>query len=77
VLETAKSFWSLVSKETFLKLKDFAVKMHSRVGNTYVCESTFSTIKQVKSENRHRMAEEILDDSLRLAPLTLVLTKER
>jgi len=35
--------------------------------NTYVCESIFSTMKQVKFENRNRMADETLDDSLRLA----------
>jgi len=34
-------------------------------GNTYVCESTSSKKKQVKSKNRNRMAEETLDDSLR------------
>jgi len=32
-----------------------------------VCESTFSTMKQVKSKNRNRMADETLDDSLPLA----------
>jgi len=36
-------------------------------GSTYVCESTFSTMKQVKSENRTRMADEKTDHSLRLA----------
>jgi len=33
----------------------------------YVCESKFSTMKQVKSKNRKRMADETLNDSLRLA----------
>jgi len=52
--------------------------MHSIFGNTYVCECTFSTVKQVKSENRNRMAEEkTLDDSLRLAPLTHIFRKDR
>jgi len=32
-------------------------------------------IKQVKSKNRNGMADETLDSSLRLAPLTLVLMK--
>ena len=41
--------------------------MHSMFGNTSVCESTFSTMKQVKSESRNRMADKTLDDSLRLA----------
>jgi len=59
------------------QLKCFALKMHSTFGNTNVCESTFSTMKQVTSINRNRMADETLDDSLKLAPLTLVLITER
>ena len=35
VLETIESFWNLVSKERFLKLKDFALKC-SKFGNTCV-----------------------------------------
>ena len=64
MLETAESLWKLVSKDRFPKLKDFALKMHSMFGNTCVCESAFSTMKQVKSENRNRLADETLDDSL-------------
>jgi len=45
-------------------------------GITYVCESTFSMMKQDKSKNINRMADETLDYSLRLAPLTLVLIKK-
>jgi len=37
--------------------------MHSMFGNTYVCESTFSTMKQVKSKNRSLMADETLGES--------------
>jgi len=32
-LETAESFQKLVSKDRFLKLKDFALKMHSTFGS--------------------------------------------
>ena len=46
--------------------------------NTYEYESTFSVMKQVKSENRNRMAVETLDYSLQLAIHSiLVLMKER
>jgi len=41
-----------------------------------VYEGTFSTMKQVKFKNRNLMAHEKLGDSLRVAPLTLVM-KER
>jgi len=49
--------------------------MHSKNGNTHVCESRplFSAMKQVKSENRNRMAKETLDDSLRLATMNILL----
>ena len=40
-------FWKLVSKDEFSKLKDFALKMHSIFGSTYVCENTFSTMQLV------------------------------
>ena len=56
MLETAESFWKLVSKDILPKVKNFALKMHSMFGNTHVCESTFSTMKQVKSKNKNRMA---------------------
>jgi len=77
MLETVENFWKLVSKDIFPKLKDFSLKMHSMFPNTYTCESTFSTMKQVKSKNRNRMADKTLGDSSQLAPLTLVLMKER
>jgi len=32
-------------------------------GNIYVCESTFFTMKKVKSKNRNRMADGTLDDT--------------
>jgi len=47
VFEIAESFWKLVSKDRFPELKNFAQKMHRMFGNTYVRESTFSTMKQV------------------------------
>jgi len=41
VLQTAGSFRRLFSKDRFPKLKDFALKMHSVFGNTYVCDITY------------------------------------
>jgi len=35
---------------TILTALDFALKLRSMFGNTYVCESTFSTMTQIKSE---------------------------
>jgi len=67
VLETVQSFWKSVSKDRFPKLKDFAVELQSMFGNKYVCESTFSTMKQIKYKKRNRMADETLEDIFRLA----------
>ena len=33
MLKTLDSFWKLVMKDRFVKLKDFALKMHSMYGN--------------------------------------------
>jgi len=43
-LQTAESFWKLVSKDRFPKLQDFALKMHSIFGSTHVRENTFSIL---------------------------------
>jgi len=75
VLEIAESFWKLVSKYSFPELKNFALKMHSTFRSTYVCESTFSTMRQVKSKNRNRMADKTQDDILRLAATTTGVDK--
>jgi len=42
-MQTVKS-WKLVNKDRLSKLKDFAIKIHSMFGNTYVCESIFSIL---------------------------------
>ena len=62
------SFWKLVSVDRFTKLKAFALKCTRCLEtHVYACESTFSTMKQVKFKNRDRMADETLDDIHRLA----------
>jgi len=47
-------------------------------GNTYVCESTFSSMKQVKCKNRNQMGNgrRKLYDSRRLANTDALLIKE-
>jgi len=58
VLEILKNFWKLVSKDRFLKHKDFALKMRSAFGNTYMCEIESTYIfyyeaSQIYSEYRN------------------------
>jgi len=56
VLVTATSFWKLDSKDRYPKLKDFAPKMSSTFGNTYMCESTHifpDEASEIYSEDRN------------------------
>jgi len=48
-----------LSKDRIPKLKDSALKMHSMFGDTHVCESIFSTMKQVnlKTEIEWKMKQ--------------------
>ena len=68
---TQKRFWKLVSKDKFPKLKDFALKMYSMSGSTYAGEIIFSTMKLVKSSKRNRMANQTLDNYLRLSTTSI------
>ena len=69
--ETQKRFWKLVSKDKFPILKDFALKMYSMCGSTYMCESTFSAMKLVKSRNKNRMVNQTLDNCLQLSTTSI------
>jgi len=60
-LQTLESFWKLVSKDRFAKLKDFALKMHSMFGSLYVRVSSLhflycagSQIYKQKSNSRRK-----------------------
>ena len=48
-------FYRCLLNDKFLKLKKFASGMASMFGTTYVCEQTFSKMKNVKSEHRKRL----------------------
>jgi len=61
-LQTVESFWELVSKDIFPKVKDFALKTH------FLCFQA--------SKIYNRTAVKRLDGSLRLLPLTLILIQE-
>ena len=75
--ERNKAFWKLVSNEQFPVLRKFALKMLSMFGSTYICESTFSVMKRLKSNARNRLADETLDARLRLATTEVDVDIER
>ena len=73
--KTHERFWKLVSKDKFPKLRDFALRMRSMFGSTYVYVSTYSTMKLVKSRNRNQMANQ-LDSCLRLTTTSIDIDVE-
>ena len=75
--ENQVNFWKLVSKERFPKLRDFSLKLLSMFGSTYVCECTFSVMKQVKSKTRNQMQNDTLDACLRLAITSIEVDVEK
>ena len=51
-------FLKLISKEKFPCLRDFALKMCSMFGSTYICEIIFSCMKWLQSDERNKMSDE-------------------
>ena len=75
--ERYEAFWKLVNVEQFPKLRDFALRMLSMFGSTYICESTFSVMKRLKSSTRNRLGDETLDACLRLSTINIDVDIER
>ena len=59
-------FYASLPKENFPNLKTHALKMLTVFGSTYICEQTFSRMKQLKSPTRSRLTDEHLHQLLRL-----------
>ena len=53
-------FYRCLPNDEFLKLKKFAFGMASMFETTYVCEQTFSKMKNVKSKHQMRLTDEHL-----------------
>jgi len=61
-------FWKKLPFEKYLLLRNFALKMLSIFGTTYICECTFSYIKHIKSKQRNRLTNyETLGHLLRVS----------
>uniref|UniRef100_A0A3B4ZMJ5 HAT C-terminal dimerisation domain-containing protein n=1 Tax=Stegastes partitus TaxID=144197 RepID=A0A3B4ZMJ5_9TELE len=58
--EKGISFWRLLPESHFPLLRDFSLSMASMFGSTYICESSFSTMKHIKSKERNRLTDETL-----------------
>ncbi|XP_057203176.1 general transcription factor II-I repeat domain-containing protein 2B-like [Triplophysa rosa] len=58
--ERGLEFWKLLPESRFPLLRDFALFMLSMFGSTYICESSFSTMKHIKSKDRNRLTDDHL-----------------
>lgn len=61
------SFWSSMSGDKYPCLKQVALQITASFGSTYLCETTFSHMKIIKSKYRTRLTGEHLVSCLRLA----------
>ncbi|XP_050500939.1 protein FAM200A-like [Diabrotica virgifera virgifera] len=69
--EDISTFWKLVSKDRFPKLRNFALTI-LLFGSTYIiCESIFSTLKHIKSKTRNRMENDSLKACIRLTTTSI------
>lgn len=63
-----EEFFKLLTKEKYPNLRDLGLKMFSIFGSTYICESTFSTMKIVRNKQRNCLKDdESLENAIRLA----------
>ncbi|XP_072375922.1 general transcription factor II-I repeat domain-containing protein 2B-like [Diabrotica undecimpunctata] len=69
--EDISTFWKLVAKNRFPKLRNFALKLYSMFGSTYICESTFSALKHIKSKILNRMENVSLEACIRLTTTSI------
>jgi hypothetical protein len=69
--EKGMDLFRILPKETYPQLRDFGLRMSSMFGSTYLCESTFSNMKFMKSHYRCSLTDESLH-FLRLGATTLL-----
>lgn len=65
--EGTMEFWKIVPNERYPNVKQATVKLVSMFGSTYMCESLFSTLKQVKSKHCSVLTDTQVKELLRVA----------
>lgn len=60
-------FWKVVPEQQYPNMKGAALRLLSMFGTTYICESLFSTMNQVKFRYRSSLSDVHLSENLRLA----------
>ena len=72
---TLTEFYNSLSLDEFLRLKNFAMKIFSIFGSTYICEQTFSSMKIIKSKNRSSLADINLEALMKISTSNLIPQK--
>lgn len=65
-LASGIQFWKNVNEDIYFKTKNEILKLYSMFGSTYICESSFSFLKLIKSKSRSRLTDEHLENLLRI-----------
>ena len=60
-------FWKHVSVEKCPNLRKIPFMLNTYFASTYLCESTFSNMKLIKSKNRNVLTNDHLNDCVRLS----------
>ena len=66
-LDNPLEFWKLVNAESYPELNNFALRMLPMFSSTYVYESSFSLMNQIKSRERNQPDDETLASCVRVA----------
>ncbi|XP_008185363.1 SCAN domain-containing protein 3-like [Acyrthosiphon pisum] len=67
ILKITSEFWKHASSQKYPNLRSIALRITSFFGSTWLCESTFSSMKYLKNKYRSRITDSNLDSSLRAA----------
>lgn len=59
-------FWKYVNEEIYPKTKNEIYKLYSMFGSTYICESSFSLLKLIKSNTRNKLTDEHVENLIRI-----------
>lgn len=59
-------FWKKVDEKIYPKTKNEILKLYSMFGSTYICESSFSFLKLIKTKTRNSLSENNIENLLRI-----------
>ncbi|XP_022162363.1 general transcription factor II-I repeat domain-containing protein 2-like [Myzus persicae] len=63
ILKITSEFWKHASAQKYPNLRSIALRVTSFFGSTWLCESTFSSMKYLKNKYRSRITDSNLDSS--------------